>query len=118
MAEIKLNSKGTNAAIKGHILPAAEMRAIGFTDHDGANWYFCRSVGKAITFNCTIPKDGGDVEIITLDELFCQPYDYQYILETSPRHKIANAVRDKVEDYMELLQHGGAISGHVKGAYI
>lgn len=118
MAEIKLNSRGTNAAIKGHILPAAEMRAIGFTDYDGASWYFCRSVWEEITFNCTIPKDGGDVEIITLDELFLQPYDYQHILEKSPRHIAASAVRDKVEDYMEYLQHGGAISGHVKGEYI
>lgn len=121
--EVIVNSHGTNAAIKAHILPDDEMRAIGFTDRNPERWYYCRMVpglgkGIEISFNVTIPKDGSDIEIITLDEDFCQPYDVFYILERNPNFECALNVQEFMEREMEYLQSHGVLSGHKRGNYI
>lgn len=129
--EIKLNSHGVNAAIKAYILPEDKMREIGFTDHCNDRWYFCRCLkiqvnhkkskkkyNEDISFNLTIPKDGSDIRIDVLDENFCQPYDYQYMLEKNPTFKFALDVKEQVEKWMEYLQNNGVLSGHNKGDYI
>lgn len=121
--KIQVNSHGTNVAIKAHILPDDEMYAIGFTDRNPSKWYYCRMVpglGKdiEISFNVTIPKDGSDIDIITLDEDFLQPYDYQSILERNPNLECALKVRDFVEEQMKYLQDAGVLSGHCRGEYI
>lgn len=115
---VEVNSKGTNVKIKAHILPDESMREIGFTDSCKDRWYYCKSVGRDTTFNVTIPKDGSDIEIITLDENFCQPYDYQHILDRTPKLAFALEVREQVEKQMEYLQSRGVISGHERGEYI
>lgn len=123
---------GVNAKIKAHILDDAKMREIGFTDYAKDRWYFCRGLNinfngtkkkrglnnVDISFSVTIPKDGSDIRIDVLDELFCQPYDYQYILGKDPGHKIANIVKEQVEYWMEKLQEVGVLEGHVRGEYI
>lgn len=121
--EVKVNSHGTNVAIKAHILSDDEMYAIGFTDRNPSKWYYCRMVpglGKdiEISFIVIIPKDGYDIEIMTLDEAYMQPYDYQYILERHPSLECALRVRDFVEKQMEYLQNAGVLSGHQYGEYI
>lgn len=113
-----VNSKGTNAKIKAHILPDEEMRKIGFTDFYEPHWYFSKLIGHEISFTVTIPKDGSDIEILTLDEDFCQPYDYQYMLDKNPTFEFALKIKEKVEKQMEYLQNAGVLSGHVKGEYI
>lgn len=115
---IKTNSKGTNAAIKAHILSDEKMRELGFTDYLPKNWYYCKTIARDITFNLTIPKDGSDIEIVTLDENFCQPYDYQEILENNPQFPFALQVKEKVEQIMSNLQSVGVLSGHEYGDYI
>lgn len=127
---VKLNSHGVNAKIKAHILDDAKMREIGFTDYAKDRWYFCRGINFKgikkkrnsknidISFSVTIPKDGSDIRIDVLDEWFCQPYDYQYILGKDPGHKIANIVKEQVEYCMEKLQEEGVLEGHVRGEYI
>lgn len=115
---MNLNSNGTNAAIKAHILSDEKMREIGFTDHMPKNWYYCKTIARDITFNLTIPKDGSDIEIITLDENFCQPYDYQYMLEKNPQFPFALQVKERVEQIMSNLQSVGVLSGHEYGDYI
>lgn len=125
--EVEVNSHGVNAKIKAHILPYEEMKSIGFTNYYEPNWYFCRSIkfpketryrGFDISFNISIPKDGSDICIDVLDEDFCQPYDYQMILNRNPTFPTALIVLDQVEQYMEYLQSKGVLSGHVKGEYI
>lgn len=121
--EIIVNSHSTNAAIKAHILSDEEMYSIGFTDHDPSKWYYFRIVpnlgkGINISFNVTIPKDGSDIEIITLDEDFLQPYDYQSILEHHPNLECALKVRDFAESQMSYLQDVGVLYGHEYGDYI
>lgn len=121
--EVIVNSHGTNAAIKAHILPDNEMRALKFTDHNPKQWYYYRMVpglgkGIEISFNVTIPKDGSDIEIATLDEDYCQYYDYQCILERNPNLECALKVRDFVEQEMEYLQRYGVLSGYKRGDYI
>ena len=121
--KVQVNSHGTNVAIKAHTLPDDEMHTIGFTDRDPSKWYYYRMApglgnGIEISFNVTIPKDGSDIEIITLDEDFLQPYDYQSILEHNPNLECALKVRDFVEEQMKYLQDTGVLSGHRNGEYI
>ena len=115
---VEVNSNGTNKNIKAHILSDEEMREIGFTDRYEPHWYFCKGVAKDITFNVTIPKDGSDIEIITLDEMFCQPYNYQYILKNHPNLKYALDVKKKTEEWMQYLINRGVLSGWNRGDYI
>ena len=107
-----------NKNIKAHILSDEEMREIGFTDRNQKNWYFCRKVASDITFNVTIPKDGSDIEIVTLDEDWLQPYDFQYILERNPKLEYANKVKQATEDWMKYLINRGVLSGWECGDYI
>lgn len=125
--EVKINSNGVNAEIKAHILSDEGMKAIGFTNYYKPNWSFCRPIkfpqtkryrGFDISFNVSIPKDGSDIRIDVLDEDFCQPYDYQHMLNKDPKFKPALITLKQVEEYMEYLQSKGVLSGHVKGEYI
>ena len=125
--EVKVNSNGVNSKIKAHILSDEEMKTIGFTNYYEPTWYFCRSIkfpktkryrGFDISFGVSIPKDGSDIRIDVLDEDFCQPYDYQHMLNKDPKFKPALITFEQVEEYMEYLQSKGILSGHVKGEYI
>ena len=130
MSEVKVNSHGVNAKIKAHILSDDEMRKIGFTDYAKDAWYFCRTVMEEkskrryggidfeVSFSVRIPKDGSDIRIDVLDEAFCQPYDYQYILERNPTFGVALKVKEQVEKWMKYLQDNGVLSGHIEGEYI
>lgn len=134
--KIELNSHGVNAAIQYHILSDEKMKEIGFTKnyYEGTDyeeyspyWWFTRDIqfpkekqyrGIEIDFTVKIPKDGSDIDIMVLDMFFCQPYDYQRILEKNPNHPFASIVSEQVEKFMEYLQDNGVLSGHVKGEYI
>lgn len=118
MNNVKVNSKGTNKNIKAHILSDEEMLEIGFTDRHEPHWYFCKGLGNDITFNVTVPKDGSDIEIVTLDEQFLQPYDYQNILKKHPDLKLALSIKDKTEQWMKYLINKGVLSGWNVGDYI
>ena len=136
MEEIKLNSHCVNAKIKYHILSDEKMKEIGFnknyyegTDHEEYSpyWWFTKEIHFPkekqyreidIDFTVKIPKGGSDLNIMVLDMDFCQPYDYQRILERNPDNKFAGIVREQIEKWMEYLQDNGVLSGHVKGEYI
>ena len=124
---LELNSNGVNKLIKHEILSDEKMREIGFTDYAKDRWYFCKRIvfpnakkyrGIDITFNVSIPKDGSDIRIDVLDEDFCQPYDYQYMLDKNPTFKPCLIVKEQVEEWMTYLQDNGVLSGHVYGEYI
>lgn len=133
---VELNSKGVNKLIKYNILSDEEMKRIGFhknyyegTDYEQYSpyWYFCRMIqfpkekrwkNVEISFNVKIPKDGSDLDIMVLDDDFCQPYDYQGILSRNPNVKCSLIVKEEVEKWMEYLQVNGVISGFVKDMYI
>jgi len=115
---IEVNSNGVNTAIKAHILSEEKMREIGFTDYYKPNWYYLKMLKDSISFSVTIPKDGSDFSIDVLDEDFCQPYDYQYLLEKNPKFKFALLIQEKVEEQMKYLQDLGVLEGHRVGEYI
>lgn len=124
---IEVNSHGINKAIKYNVLSDEKMREIGFTDHSKDSWYFCRLIkfpntkryrGFDISFNVSILKDGSDIQIDILDEHFCQPYDYQYMLDKTPTFEPCLIVKEQVEEWMKYLQDNGVLSGHVYGEYI
>lgn len=111
--DIETNKYGVNIAIKAHILDDDKMRKIGFTDKNPDTWYFCKSIRDYdLSFNVIIPKNGGDINIMVFDEVYGHVYDYQYILEQDPEHKIASIVQNEVEGYMKRLQENGVLSGH------
>lgn len=133
---IEVNSNGTNKAIKATILSDERMKEIGFhknyyegTDHEQHSpyWWFTKPIkfpkekrwrGTSIDFDVKIPKDGSDIEIITLDMYFCQLYDYQEILNRNSKNECANIVKEQVEIWMKYLHDEGVLSGHVYGEYI
>lgn len=134
--KVEVNSHGTNKLIKYNILSDERMKEIGFrrnyyegTDHEEycPYWYFSRMIqfpkekrwkNIEITFSVHIPKDGSDLNIMVIDDDFCQPYDYQYILSESPENECANIVKEQVEKWMKYLQDNEVLSGHTYGEYI
>lgn len=126
--DVEVNSNGVNKLIKYNILSDEKMRDIGFTDFSKDNWYFCRLIefpkdkkeyrGFEISFNVSIPKDNSDIRIDILDEDFCQPYDYQYMLDKNPKFEPCLIVKEQVEKWMKYLQDSGVLSGHIYGEYI
>lgn len=132
--KIEINSHGVNKLIKYNILSDERMKEIGFhknyyegTDYEKYSpyWYFMRKIEFPkgfrycnISFNVHIPKDDSDIDIMILDENFCQRYDYQSILEDNPDNECANIVKEQVEKWMKYLQDSGIISGHEYGEYI
>ena len=136
MKDVQLNSNYVNKLIKATILSDEKMREIGFnknyyegTDHEEYSpyWWFTRMIefpkdkrwkGIEISFTVKIPKDGSDINIMVLDDDFCQIYDYQHILFNNPTHECANIVKEQVENLMEYLQDKGVLSGHNYGEYI
>ncbi len=115
---LELDDRGLNAAIDANILSDEAMRELGFTDYSKVSWYFCRRAGVDVTFNVSIPKDGGRLKIDVLDEDFGQPYDYQNFLLSDPSHSFALNVKESVERYMMKLTEAGVITGWEQGDYI
>lgn len=110
-----------NVKITANILSDERMRKIGFTDHNPQTWYYCRIVPGtqgSISFNVSIPKDGSDIEIVTLDEDFLQPYNFVRILSRTPEFQFALNVKDFVEQQMTYLQDSGVLNGYRRGEYI
>ena len=119
--KVKLNKNYNNAAITIDELPDEEMRKIGFTDYKKDTWYFSRNVLPRydITFNLSIRKGNPkDWKIDVLDEGFCQPYDYQRMLEHDTKNPIPHIVEKEVEKIMKYLSECGIVFGHVVGEYI
>jgi hypothetical protein len=119
--DVELNKNGVNAKIKANILSDAQMRKIGFTDYCEDKWFFFKMLKGVddISFSLTISKsDVADFRIDVLDENFCQPYDYQSMLERNPSFKYALKVKEQVEHWMKHLHDNGVISGHEYGEYI
>lgn len=109
-----------NAALSMHPLDDATMRELGFTDLRKGYWYLCRRVStdSDITLNAHIAKDGHDWRIDVLDENFCQPYDYQYLLSVNPTLEYANNVANECEKWYRRLSEWGLLSGWHEGMYV
>jgi hypothetical protein len=119
--KVPINKNGLNANVKAHVLSDDKMRKLGFTDLGTTSWYFCKHVGKYpdITFNVSIPKKNPDgLEIDVLDEYFCQPYDYQSMLERNPHFAPALEVKESVDMFMMYLIDNGVLSGWSVGDYL
>lgn len=134
--QIDVNSNGVNKAIKYTILSDDRMREIGFKKnyYEGQPnetyspyWWFTRSIEFPkekkwkrvyIDFTVKIPKDNSDIDIMVLDVVFCQPYDYQQLLINNPKNECACIVKEQVEKWMKYLHDNGVLSGHVHGEYI
>lgn len=136
MNKIEVNSHGVNKLIKATILSDKKMKKIGFqknyyegTDYERYSpyWLFSRKIefpkekrykNFDIDFTIKIPKDGSDIYIDILDMDFCQPYDYQFMLDKNPDFEPCLIVKEQVEKWMKYLQDYGVLSGHVYGEYI
>lgn len=118
MNSIQLNKHGNNAAIQYHILAEDKMKRAGFRKTSGG-WYFFKPLDKRsrISYNVSITLNG-DGRIDILDEDFCQPYDYEYILERIPNFSFAQMIKAGAVYYTMLLQQRGILSGYTYGDYI
>ena len=112
-----VDENGLNVAIKAHVLADDSMRDAGFRLVD-RNWYYMKTLERDLSFNVTIDADTEAVRIDVIDELFCQPYDYQTILRRNGDHPLANPIYHAVEHEMARLAKLGIISGHNPGDYI
>ena len=118
MNSIKLNKHGNNAAIKYHILTEDKMKKACFRKTI-SGWYFFKPLDNRsrISYNLSIPFDE-DGRIYILDEDFCQPYDYEYLLEENPNFSLAQMIKAGAVYYTMLLQQRGILSGYTYGDYI
>ena len=118
MNSIKLNKHGNNAAIKYHILTEDKMKKAGFRK-TSTGWYFFKPLDKKnrISYHVSIPFSG-DGRIDILDDYFCQPYDYEYLLEENPGFRFAQIIKAGADYYIMLLQSRGILSGYICGEYI
>ena len=119
MRNCKLNENGNNANIKISLLPEQEMRSLGFTDRREGYWYLHKNLGHNISFNLSVAKENTeDWRIDVLDELFLQPYDYQFLMAEGIVNNVAKDVKAKVEQLMQMLVEKGIVTGYNKGDYI
>lgn len=80
----------------------ARLRELGFTDHREGYWYYTARVGDMTSWNVTISKESGAVDVEVLDEHFLQPYPFQALaVEGVP---FAVAVAERVEKQEEWLR--------------
>ena len=133
---ISTNKNCVNSKIKANILDDKEMKDLGFNgkyyegtknEEDAPYWYLIKGIvfpknlkykNIDISFNINIPKNGDDIRIDVLDEDFCQPYDYQRILNRDNQQEIALIVFHQVEMWMDYFQRNNILSGHIYGEYI
>lgn len=119
-ADVELNSHHVNAAIQFHELDEESMEKAGFKRISGDRWYYCRTLHYKhldVSFNVSKEPDD-DLNIMVLDEAFCQPYDYQYMEAQGNINEYTQATRKFVEKQMKYLQDLGILSGHKPGEYI
>lgn len=121
--EVPLNNKHINSNIKINILEEDKMRELGFTDYCKTSWTYREAVfvdgDFVVTFNLSIKKDNPkNFDIDILDDNWCQPYDYQKYLRTSPNFKTGLKVHNKVQEIMKKLLDNGVIEGYILGDYI
>ena len=115
----KTNKSGVNVKIKAHILDEESMKAAGFRHvvGDGEFWSYFKDLGSDIEFHVKIPVRG-ELRIDVLDEWYCQPYDYQYMIHSKATHKLPYEVFERVEEEMQRLKDFGILEGHEYGEYI
>lgn len=119
---MKVRENCTNAAIHAHVLSDRRMRELGFNDLERNTWYFYRVrniSGLSVSFNVSINKSNpDDLRIDVLDEDFCQPYDYQYILSHNKNNKYALEVKRWIDNMMTSLVDAGVLSNWQVGDYV
>jgi len=115
--DVELNSKGIN---KNIVCVADDETLIknGFTNHHKPTMYWSSNLGNEIVFSIGVNIATRTVEIDILDDSFCQPYDYQAMIERGSTNKIVLEVHNKVQAIMKKLLDKNIISGYTIGDYI
>lgn len=125
--EFPLTKHDNNSNIKINLFDEDIMRKARFTDYREGHWYYCRDLrplSHGISFNLSVKKDDPtDWRIDILDEAFCQPYDYQSMIEREFNGEEFSGdfhwkVDEQVTYEMEHLTRLGVISGWKRGDYI
>lgn len=120
----QVNEHRTNVLLKGHIKSDEEMKSYGFKriDHemiDKPYWSYSTAVipDSDIEFYIGI-FDDGTLRIDVLDDKFCQPYDYQRMMNDNPYYMFPRKVFWEVDKIMHRLQDDGFISEYHTGMYV
>lgn len=113
---VPINSRGNNSNIKAGLSVTDDtMKANGFYQRNGG-WYYTKYLGYDISLNVFILCDCVAIDI--LDESFCQPFDYQYILRKHPESKVVLEIHNKVQSVMKQLSDNGIIVGYIANDFI
>lgn len=80
-----------------------ELLKYGFSNCNKPTLYFCRDLGNEISFNISINIKTMKPRVNVLDENFCQPYDYLYLLSQNKNHNYAKNVYFKVQKIIKKL---------------
>ena len=120
----QVNKHRTNVLLQGHVKSASEMIEYGFKriDYKGIDvpyWsYYTNLIPKYdIGFYLEL-YDDGSIRIDVLDDDFCQPYDYQKLLDSDPYYMFPRKVFWEVDKVMHRLQDDGFISEYHTGMYV
>ena len=117
--DVEVNEHGVNIKIQFHELDEQTMIDAGFKKNYKGNWYYIkyrRYKSLELSFNVLYDETG--LNIMCLDEAFCQPYDYQYMESMGNSSEYTEFARKFTESQVEKLQDLGILSGHVPGEYI
>ena len=120
---IELNKYQTNKRIKGIVKSDDEMKSYGFRYIDSVSrpyWVYFSMLHLElhIEFSIRLFPDSDDVQIDVLDDDFCQPYDYQAMMDAHPYSVLPRKIFHEVDRVMHDLQNSGFITGYSTGMYV
>ena len=104
--------------MKINVLPDEQMRDLGFTDYAPERWFFWKHLVYDISFNMAIEKDGSSWSIDVLDDVFLQPYDYQYLMTIDHPSQVAFRVKELVDRWMMYMVKAGIVEDWEVGDYV
>lgn len=120
-----VNRNMNNVALKFNVIDDDRMRAASFeriVPRDGRPAYWCHDKRvKYMDLHCSLVirvYDDGSWTLDVLDNDFCQPYDYQAMLERDPTFVFAGKIRDGVEQRLAYLRNQGILENWDFGAYV
>lgn len=115
--ETEIDERGQNKNLRYHIVDKDIMESLGF-HHTGNVWMFCECIGNIgiyirITDDCT-----GTIDV--LDDDFCMPYDFQYMIQKhkDKAPKVAIEVQYKLYSILDSMKTFGVLENWEWGDYV
>ena len=115
--ETEVDERGQNKNLRYHIVDKDIMESLGFR-HISNVWMFCKCMNNIgiyirITDDCV-----GTIDV--LDDYFCQPYDFQYMIQKykDKAPKVAIEVQHKLYSILDSMKTFGILENWEWGDYV